>query len=415
MLLTRIENFLFFLTILLLPTQLGKHFWPQFSYVYSLPIDYLSPTIYLWDILVILLVAVSLVKQGFVNKLALNLLFIFLLTQGASLLPIIFSQNINLGVGLVRLQQYFIAGIFGVYIASQDFKAILNKIFWPLFIAISFESLLGILQVIKSGTIGFWILGERSFSISTPAIAKFDFLGVQFLRTYATFPHPNTLAAFIILTLPLILLVPEKEKIKSWAIGVVSLLGGLTVLLTVSRVALIVGLVELITLVKTKWLLSIIIAILVLSPLIYIRYVSLLNFDELSFLRRDDLQEISWRMFISGPILGVGLNNFIPFSADSFLVGPSRFLQPVHNIYLLLLSETGVLGLVGFLVMLGYPLYRLLKFKTYNVQFTIIILLWISIFFLGFFDHYFLTQPQGTRLLFFIWGLTLSAVSTKIS
>ena len=410
--LIRVENFLFFLTILLIPTQLGKHSWPKFSYVYSLPIDYLSLIIYFWDLLVVLLLVTYLLRQGLVSKLALNLLFIFLLAQGISLLLSFFSYPLNLGAGLTRLEQYFIIGLFGVYIASQDFKEMTKKIFWPLIIAVFFESFLGVLQFIKDGTIGLWILGERTFTISTPAIAKFDLLGVQFLRPYATFPHPNTLAAFMVLVLPLLLLSKFRDRAQSLGLVVALIWGGIVVLLTVSRVVLIVGLVELLFLIRSKWLIFIVIVLLALSPAIYIRYESLLSFDELSFLRRDNLQEVSWVIFLSHPIFGVGLNNFIPFSADSFLVGPSRFLQPVHNIYLLLLSETGILGLLGFLVMLGYPIFKLAKLPIASYY---LLLLWESIIFLGFFDHYFLTQPQGIRLLFLIWGLTVALISTKIS
>src|SRR5438105_4334390 len=41
-----------FLLLFLLPTQLGKHFWPEFSFVQGLRIDYLSPTLYVTDMLV---------------------------------------------------------------------------------------------------------------------------------------------------------------------------------------------------------------------------------------------------------------------------------------------------------------------------------------------------------------------------
>ena len=34
-----IEKWLFGLVIVFLPTQLGKHFWPDWSYVFSLKID----------------------------------------------------------------------------------------------------------------------------------------------------------------------------------------------------------------------------------------------------------------------------------------------------------------------------------------------------------------------------------------
>lgn len=43
---------LFYALIILLPVQLGRHFWPEWSYVLGLKIDYLSPIIYLTDILI---------------------------------------------------------------------------------------------------------------------------------------------------------------------------------------------------------------------------------------------------------------------------------------------------------------------------------------------------------------------------
>ena len=51
--LDKLQYLLFFLLIVLLPVQLGRHFWPDFTHVWGLPIDYLAPTIYLTDILVI--------------------------------------------------------------------------------------------------------------------------------------------------------------------------------------------------------------------------------------------------------------------------------------------------------------------------------------------------------------------------
>ena len=40
----------------LLPTQLGKHFWPGWSLISGIRVDYLAPTIYLVDIIVIMMI-----------------------------------------------------------------------------------------------------------------------------------------------------------------------------------------------------------------------------------------------------------------------------------------------------------------------------------------------------------------------
>ncbi len=393
--LKRVEQVLLFLTILFLPTQLGKHFWPEFSFVYSLPIDYLSPTLYFWDLLAVLLCIVFLVQGGHINRVALNLFFLFLLTQSFSL----FSNPLNIGIGLVRLEQYLIAGLFGVYLASSKSSRTTSVIFWGFILSITSESFLAIAQFLKGGTVGFWLLGERNFSLSTPAISKFDFYGREFLRPYATFPHPNVLAGFMLVGVMLL------SSVRNLLKRAAAIFAAVVILLTMSRVVIIAGLVfAFTTQIKNSSRVLLLFFLIILLPILYTRFSSLLNFDNLTFIRREELSFIAVKIWTTSPIFGLGLNNFIPAAADLLLSGPSRFLQPVHNIFLLSLSETGMVGLVGLIVLTGYPIFMLSKLspKQYPVLFV-----WGVIIFLGMFDHYFLTLPQGYRLLFFIWGLNL--------
>src|SRR3972149_3010131 len=48
-----INKILFFFLILLLPTQLGKHFFIPLSYLSGVRVDYLAPTVYLTDLIVV--------------------------------------------------------------------------------------------------------------------------------------------------------------------------------------------------------------------------------------------------------------------------------------------------------------------------------------------------------------------------
>ena len=52
--LPRVSNWLFYLIVFLAPTQLGLHFWPNSALVYGVRIDYLAPTLYFFDLLIIL-------------------------------------------------------------------------------------------------------------------------------------------------------------------------------------------------------------------------------------------------------------------------------------------------------------------------------------------------------------------------
>lgn len=399
MTLVSLEKILFFLTIFFLPTQLGRHFWPEFSFIYSLPVDYLSPTVYFWDICVIALMFVFLIRAQHINKLAINLFYFFILTQSLSLLSF---YSLNIGAGLVRLEQYLIAGLFGVYVASLKWSPEIrqSRLYWPLSLAVIGESILAILQFFKGGTLGFWIFGERSFSITTAAIAKFDFYGREFLRPYATFPHPNVLAAFLLLSM-IILLFEKPRTARYIRFKKILLLAGFlsatVTFLTVSRSVLVAGFIASMILLKNKGRIVLVIITVILLPVLFIRFSSLIDYDSLTFIRREQLSKIAISVWLKSPILGVGLNNFIPQEADLLLSGPSRFLQPVHNIFLLTLSETGIVGLLGLLGLIAYPMIK-----------SPLLLVWVVIFFLGIFDHYFLTLPQGYRLLFLIWGLSVS-------
>jgi O-antigen ligase len=395
--LAKIENSLFFLILLLLPTQIGRHFWPDFAHVFSLRVDYLSPTLYGWDILVVLLLLVWFCQKPRINFLAVNLLLIFLLSQSLSLLG-----NPNMGAGIVRIEQYLISGLFGVYLASQNFNALKTKLFLPLVLSILGQGLLSLYQFMAAKTLGLWFLGERSFSITTPGIAKFDFRGTEFLRPYGSFPHPNVLATYFLI-IPLLL---NNLKFKGAKLLILTnLLAGVIVVLTVSRTVILVGLISLLTKLKGRWLGFLIIVFTILLPVFYTRYSALFNFDNLTLIRREELAGFAIKAFLENPLFGIGLNNFILYLATELISGPSRFLQPTHNIYLLALAETGLVGFLGWLVLLGWAIKKTYPLKMFN-------LIWLIIFFIGFFDHFFITLPQGYRLLFLIWGVSLSASST---
>lgn len=398
--LKKIESALLFLTILFLPTQLGRHFWPSFSFVYSIPVDYLSPTIYFWDILVGLLIAIFLIQGKRFSRIPLNIVLFFLLTQLTSLaVSFVLLESVNVGAAIVRLEQYLVASLFGLYIASTGVKERENIFFYGIIIGVLFESLLGIAQFFYGQTLGFWFLGERSFTISTPAIAKFDFYGLQFLRPYGTFPHPNIFAAFLIINLFLLSKFTKVgmnvESYKKLFFTLAIFFSTIGIMLSTSRSAIVIFFSCALFLYKPKRKMLILLIILI-SPFLYTRFSSLLTFDNLSLLRREYLIEMGVNIFSRFPVTGIGLNNFITFLSNDYIPGPGRFLQPVHNIYLLALCETGIIGVIGWVVLIRRPLLK--KFNA----------IWFTIFFLGLFDHFFLTLPQGYRLLFLVWGLSVS-------
>ena len=444
----KIPNLLFYLLILFLPTQFGKHFFPAFSFVSGVRVDYLSPTLYLTDILVLFLFIFwifskgkfsifnfqFLIKSKFKNFNFSNISNSFQISNfkfqigllaTIVLIGIFFSNNQAVGwYGLLKLVEFVFLGF---YIAGNIKRLNLGIVLILLSAGILLESFLAIFQYINQGSIDgvFYLLGERNFSSMTPGIANASINGELVLRPYGTFSHPNVLAGFLVIAMTLI---SSKLKVKSSkfrkSITMVSLVvGTVALLLTMSRIAILIWLFILLTLVfiKTKkyfknkfiiyYLLFIILivgSIFWLSPLRF-RFFDIKTTDE-SVVKRQELINDSFTMIKSNPIFGVGLNNFlVELPSVHKQTNNVFYLQPVHNIYLLILTQTGMIGL-AFFTWFIFKTFKRLKFENsfhpdrIGIKFQI---LFIALA-LGLFDHYFLTLQQGQLLFSFVLGFCWS-------
>jgi len=126
-----------------------------------------------------------------------------------------------------------------------------------------------------------------------------------------------------------------------------------------------------------------------------------------AFFQRLQLMKSSFLMIKNFPLSGVGLNNFIVYLPNYWsLIGFTYWLQPVHNLYLLLIAETGTMGFLIFLWFLFLSYQRLLLKK--NHQGLLLGALSVLLL-LGFFDHYWLTLQQNQLLLAVLFGLVWSS------
>ena len=182
--------------------------------------DYLSPTLYLTDILIGLSFIVWLCrarvnilslkryfrnefgnqKNLFIRKLLIFLLFVYLLCGAIN------SQNpFNSYVHILKLGECLFLG----YAISQTIftEQLFKKALVALSLGTLFSSLLAIAQFISQGSLGgaFYYLGERTFTSQTPGIANASINGELLLRPYATFSHPNVLAGYLLCVLVLLL------------------------------------------------------------------------------------------------------------------------------------------------------------------------------------------------------------------
>jgi O-antigen ligase len=138
----------------------------------------------------------------------------------------------------------------------------------------------------------------------------------------------------------------------------------------------------------------------------FLQRFSLTKITDESITQRQELISQSINMFTKAPIFGIGINNFFNNLNISNIKSLTLLIQPVHNIFLLVLSETGLIGLGFFL----YVFYKCFKqaylLKTKEIKYLLLVL--FTVIFLGFFDHYFLTLQQGQLMLSLALGTALS-------
>jgi len=323
-----------------------------------------------------------------------------------------------------------------------------------------FQSLLGIAQFIHNSALGFQFLGESVIGPNIDGVAKIIFHGENHIRAYGTLPHPNILAGFLLVPLFLIigtllsrrlslpgkqqdgvisdlpiilsrdiphaLHLPDKKKqgdvsyetfldfIPKLIWYAILFITGLGFFLTFSRSAFLgffVG--ALIFLSKTLRArfqdeMSGSNLKLLASSIIFLTFALLLMLNNTSFFSYQSIQErtlyqnVSYETFLKHPFAGVGVGQFVMNEYRKHPNMESWQYQPVHNLYLLLLSELGMVGLLFFLLWI----FSIIKWGIGKNGNTGVLLtcsffccIVFSFLFISFFDHYFWDIKSGTLIL----------------
>lgn len=433
----KLSKILLFLLLCLIPTQLGKHFWFDWSLVLGMRIDYLSPILYLVDLVWIALLISNLPagRQGF-KFLISNKKQIFnkknLIILVFVIVNILVAQNRWIAVyKWVRIGQLV---WFGYYVFKNKnlVERMLIKIipWW-----IVGEGLLAIGQIAKGGSLNgiWWWLGERSFDFNTIGIAQMSVANYGIVRAYGTFSHPNSLAGFLLVSLILwVKLKPLSPSINSGQLPLkkgavlvktnfnniywwgVTWLGIIGIILTGSRTIWILSLISITWLlwgnfknIKNKGKIFFLITIMLFCVYKIVDFnYPIGNFlggwDENGWLKRGQLNFASIEMFKKSPLFGVGAGNFLVNLPDYQKNNQIFWFQPVHNIGLLLLAEIGILGLLIF--NFYFFIFKTIK-KIIKNNDKIMLLILGVIFLSGMVDHYWFTLPQNMWLLALVLGV----------
>jgi O-antigen ligase len=125
--------------------------------------------------------------------------------------------------------------------------------------------------------------------------------------------------------------------------------------------------------------------------------MNLFRGGDTSWSDRIGLMESSFHMIKQNLLTGVGLGGFVENMGDTVPRSGNGILllQPVHNIFLLIVSEVGLVGFGLFITLL----YFFFKNRKWSLR---LVMGLVGILIVGMFDHYLLSLPQGLLIFFVI-------------
>jgi putative inorganic carbon (hco3(-)) transporter len=294
---------------------------------------------------------------------------------------------------------------------ESDLKVVL----WALVLTVLVEGGLGLAQFISGRSLSLDLLGEMQ--VRTGEFGRLERVG-------GTLGHPNRLALYLELSLPscIAAMMLAKKSTSKWLAAAIFAIGFGAMIITGSRggwIGVVFSLfvlfyllvrnhhVSVWTVFKLGLLLCLIFAAAVLTFYDQIENRITGN-DYGSAISRIPMFQMAWSIIKDHPIGGVGINNYAVNMRqyNDTLIG-RRFktiARPVHNMYLLITGETGLLGLSAFLWLLWATMRNLVRMvRAHSAVFSIMsagLLSGISAYLVhGLVDKH----PPGGNALFYLF------------
>lgn len=432
-----VESFLIVATLVLLPFNRFLILKYDHAYLLGRISDYLLLTVHLFEIPIFTLLYYKIIEFIFSKK-RVNLSLIF---SRKTLIVVsvigfyvlintiqVFKGVVDFWYVIPRFQNIFLI----IFISIIVRRISVTKLFSILFLGGILQSVLAIIQVAINHAIGLTFLGESQFNQMLFYIAKSELFGMLRVRGYGTFPHPNVLAAFLLFSIVagiyLFLKRYTKEDVeKNWDIKKLAHVFGLMIviiglLLTQSRtviIALLSGTVISVIYIVFKYfrktltayylILGVIASSLTLGYFFRDRILSLWSYDNSSITHRLMLQGFASEFYKNNPMFGIGAGNFLKSIAEKsgIVTNHSFIVEPVHNIWLLILSESGIFIFLSIIALLIWRIVNSFRNEK-NIGNLILKFYMLSVLlFTSNLDHYLLTLKQGSVILGILLSLLL--------
>lgn len=386
--------------------------------------DYLSPAVYLTDILIVWLLLTQAIRFGLTRLVsqhpsrslsAAQSSYLYLLVGLVAVSALSLYQTTNLPTGWWHLGKLIEFGLFGLVVSTSLKIQSAQKVLLVSFLGgVLVQSFLALGQFLLGQSLGFWFLGERTFNLDTPGMARAVIEGKLVLRSYGTLSHPNVLALFLLVGSQLSLWQALKENYywKKLFFVLVTVVSSLALLSTLSRLVIFLWLVGAALILffsrarkivlNQNFVAAVVLVlsiILLLTPPLASRFGELLDSDRETITQRLELNNQALKFIGENPLSGVGLGNFVPRLAEIPRLSSVPFYQPTHNLYLLVASEVGIIGLVFLVTLLGIGLFRVISARQW-----LLALIAAEVIIAGLFDHYFWSLQQGGLIFWSIVG-----------
>lgn len=451
-----------------------RDWWPN---LFSAPLnsDYLIPFVYLSDILLVALLIVWVANKGIRYQISdirktyplnlkpetwiMNPIFWLGLFASSTLISVLINGGNWWGwYGWWRIVEGIGLSFF-IYHRWRQPKAKYHALL-ILGLGLIVESAILIGEWGRQASLGWQWLGEWSFTVHTPGIAKVIFNGQEYMRAYGTFAHPNIAAAALVLGITIVgwwlinnlklhpkqltlsvnqeieAILPQWSKAlwrrSDWngvyvtTLIISLLLVGLFVTFSRSAWVVLIGCLSLLSVsfsriiqqlhISKSKIFTLALGVIVIGsiwgPMVWSRFNALDNTDRLSIERRIQLNDVAVELLEEHAWLGVGVNNFITHLAEfGPLYGIGIWREPVHNLFLLITVEAGIIGLVLWTIAHSLVLAKLiskLKQGRGNSTILLLIILWLAMLLLSLTDHYWWTSQPGRLIWFVLVGVSLA-------
>lgn len=303
-----------------------------------------------------------------------------------------------------------------------DSRTSLERVSITFALGLVIPALLGVWQVITGGNGASTFLGLAAKDVATAGVAVVETQTDRMLRAYGSFPHPNIFGGY--LAAALMLLVWRVRSVQSrkdlWVVGVLVVILSSTLIMTFSRGAWFGFLAAAILLVGqmlwarkmppsraipliTLGLVTVLITMGIFHNQLLARFNPSLHVESISIEERASQYGSFNDVFFSSSLIGVGPGAYV-FALAGLDPGHEVWsYQPIHNTFLLVMAE---LGIVGFLVALRVLwLFRAdLRKNRFRAGGIVAVSLLSILFVAGMLDHYFWSLWPGMALSALVIG-----------